>query len=491
MTAPATTTPRVKRSKTTAAPPPSLTPYAEARRLMTIAAPLIAAYLAEYVMFITTKLVVGELGYRELAAVGLGGSMAFEVMVVLAGLLSITGVLAAEAEGAGKKRDAGHAARQGLIVATILAIPFTIFVLNIDKVFAATGQDPDVTALVGPFAATLSGFALPVLLFTALRDFVAALSRTRAVMVIAAAAAPVNWALATGLVHGRFGLPEMGLAGAGLAITIVNWLMVGALFAYVYATPALRGYGVIRDRLRIDPAVMAVILRLGLPVAGLVAVEAGLFMAVGILSGVLGAPTLAAHQVLMGWIGVPFMIALALAEGSMVRVAHGVGRGDPAGARQAGLVGLGLGVAILAALVFAPLLLAEEITAIFIPEADPGFAEVSAIVVALMSVAAIFQVFDGAQVIMARSLRGVRDGFYPLWIGTFGYWGLGIGGGWLLAFPLGWGGVGLWTGLAVGITATACLLTIRFLIIARRRIQAAGSSAVGEAPDAPAETPAP
>ncbi|MEO0363049.1 MAG: MATE family efflux transporter, partial [Pseudomonadota bacterium] len=189
----------------------------EARRLMAIAAPLMAAYLAEFAMFLTTKLIVGELGYRELAAVGLGGSMAFEAMVVLAGLLSITGVLAAEAEGAGDKARAGHAARQGLIVAALLAVPMTIFVVNIDAVFAATGQDEEVTALVRPFAFWLAGFCLPVLLFTALRDFVAALSRTRVVMAIGAAAVPVNGVLCIGLVHGRFGLPELGLAGAGLA----------------------------------------------------------------------------------------------------------------------------------------------------------------------------------------------------------------------------------------------------------------------------------
>ncbi|MEM7525285.1 MAG: MATE family efflux transporter, partial [Pseudomonadota bacterium] len=265
----------------------SLSIAEEARRLLIIAGPLMAAYLAEYAMFVTTKLVVGRLGYKELAAVGLGGSLAFEMMVILAGLLSITGVFAAEAEGGGRKADAGNAARQGLIVAIILAVPMTIFVANLDVVFNATGQDPEVTALAQPFVAILAFFALPVLLFTALRDFVAALSRTYAVMVIAAAAVPVNWFLAEGLVHGRFGLPEMGVSGAAVAVVTVNWLMVFALFAFVWLTPALRGYGVIKGRLRVDWPVIRDMFRLGLPVAGLVAIEAGLFSAVGLLSGVI------------------------------------------------------------------------------------------------------------------------------------------------------------------------------------------------------------
>ena len=86
-------------------------------------------------------------------------------------------------------------------------------------------------------------------------------------------------------------------------------------------------------------------------------------------------------------------------------------------------------------------------------------------------IAAVFQVFDGAQVIAARSLRGLKDAFFPLWIGAFGYWVLGIGGGVLFAFPGELGGFGLWTGLAMGLIATACLLAWRFLAVSRRLIR--------------------
>lgn len=451
---------------------PHFSRRAEARRLFLIAGPLMAAYVAEYMMFVTTKLVVGELGYRPLAAVGLGGSLTFEALVIMMGVLSITGVLAAQAEGAGRKQDAGAAARQGLVVAVALGLPLTAVVWKLDAVMRWTGQDAEVTALAAPYLHAVSFAVLPTLLFTALRDFVAALSRTWPVMLITVGSVGVNWALAEGLVHGRWGLPQMGVAGAGAATAIVSWLMLLALTAYIWRTADLRGYGLFRSRLRVDPAIVREILRLGLPVGALVAVEAGLFSAVGLLSGVIGAETLAAHQVLMGWIGIPFVLALGLAEASMVRVAHGLGRGDPAGARRSGLVALAMGAAILTVMVAAPLFLAEEFTRLFLPADTEGFDEVAAIVVRLMAIAAIFQVFDGVQVIMARSLRAVRDAYFPLWLGAFGYWILGIGGGWMLAFPLGWGGVGLWTGLAMGLIVTACLLTLRFLALSRRLILA-------------------
>lgn len=450
----------------TATPPHSL--KAQIRPLLTIAAPLIAAYLAEYSMFVTTRLVIGELGYTPLAAVGLAGSLAFEALVVTMGLLSITGVLAAQAEGAGRKAEVGNAARQGLLVALAISLPATALVWNLDIVLRWTGQDAEIVALGRPYLQAFSLSVLPTLLFTVLRNFVSALSRTKPVMAITVVAVFLNWGLAEALVHGRWAFPELGVAGAGVAATVTSWAMVAALTFHIWRAPALRGYGLFRARLRFDPAIAGTIVRLGIPVAALVALEATLFSVVGLMAGALGAVTLAAHQVLMIWVGVPFVIAIGVAEGGMVRVAHALGAKDARGARRAGLVALGVGCAILLPLVAAPVLMAEGFARLFIPASDPGFAEVSRLAARMMSIAAVFQVFDGAQAIVARCLRGLKDAYFPLWIGAFGYWGIGALGGWFLAFPLGWGGVGLWTGLAVGLIVTALLLTFRFLAVAGR-----------------------
>ena len=441
---------------------------AETALLLKIALPLIAAYLAEVAMFVTTKVVVGRLGYHELAAVGLAGGLSFEVLIILMGLLSIVGVLVAQAEGAGRKRDAGHAVRQGFIVATALGLPATVLVWNLAPLLALSGQDPRVIELAAPYLHGLAGFVLPVLWFSVLRSFVAALARTGAVMVISVVAVALNYVLTLGLVHGAFGLPELGLAGAGWATTLVSWVMLTALALYAYRTPGLRGYGLFLGRLRFDLPACAEIARLGLPVAGLVLLEAGLFITVSILSGVLGAESLAAYEVLMGWIGIPFVIALGLAEATMVRVAYGVGRGGLAASRQAGLLGMAMGVAILGLLVAVPLGFPELIARVFLEPGDPGFARVAALSAQLLVIAAVFQVFDGLQAIASRALRGIRDTLAPLWLAGFGYWVLGIGGGCLLAFPAGLGAAGLWWGLGCGLIVTGSLLAWRFLKLTTR-----------------------
>lgn len=441
---------------------------AETAILLKIALPLVAAYLAEFAMFITTRIVVGRLGYHELAAVGLAADLALEILVISMGLLSIVGVLVAQASGAGRPQDAGHAARQGFVVATIIGVPAMVLAYNLAPLLALTGQDPKVVALADPYLRALSGFVLPVLWFAVLRNFVAALGHTGAVMVITVAAVGLNYLLTLGLVHGAFGLPALGIAGAGWATNLVSWIMLACLAFYVVKVSHLRDYRLFAGRLRVDAAVCREIARLGLPAAGLVALESGLFVAVSILSGVIGAESLAAYQVLMGWIAIPFVIALGLAEATMVRVAYGLGRGSRAWSRQAGLLGMGIGVGIIAALIVVPLGLPDLITRVFLDPADSGFEGIAALAARLFQIVVIFQIFDGLQCIASRALRGLRDTMAPLWLAGFGYWILGIGGGCLLAFPLGLGTLGLWWGMALGLMATGSLLAWRFWRLTRR-----------------------
>ena len=326
----------------------------ESRKLFKIALPLVAAYLSEYAMFVTTKIVVGKLGYHELAAVGISGSLAFEISVILMGLLSIVGVLCAQAEGAGDKHAVGNAVKQGFIISLFIGIPATALVWNMDTVLRWTGQDPIIVELSGPYIRNLSGFILPVLFFAVLRNFVSALSRPKMVMVISIFAVAINYLLTHWLVFGGLGITAMGVAGAGLATNLVSWLMFFGLLVLVYRKKDLRGYGVFKERWKFDRVQCNEIMRLGLPVAVLVFFEAGLFTACSILSGIISAETLAAYEIVLAWVGLPFVIALGIAEGTMVRVAHGIGSKQFAASRRSGLLGMALGSIILTLLIVVP-----------------------------------------------------------------------------------------------------------------------------------------
>ena len=131
--------------------PGGTTLFRELSRMSGVALPLAGAYLAELAMYAITKVAVGRLGYMELAAPGLAGDITFEILAILFGYLSIIGVMVAEADGAEDLRGARHRARQGFILATLLGIPGTILIWNLDYILTYFGQEPEIVTLTGPF----------------------------------------------------------------------------------------------------------------------------------------------------------------------------------------------------------------------------------------------------------------------------------------------------------------------------------------------------
>jgi MATE family multidrug resistance protein len=447
---------------------------------LVIAAPLAAAYLAEIAMMITDMVIVGRLGSVQLAAVGLAGDLMIEIMLFGMAIVSIVGVLVAQTIGAGDAQSGAHHLRQGLWLATALSIPSTLLCWNLMPLLALTDQDPAVLAFGESYLQAAVWCILPSLWFVVLREFVAALSRPQSVMVITVAAVALNAVLSYGLVHGAFGLPALGVAGAGWATSIVCWVMFAALAWHMTRAARFRPYRVFHALSRLDPAACRQILTLGLPLGGLALMEGGLFAVTAILMGVLGAEALAANQIVIAAIGTTFVVAMALGEAAAIRVAYGVGAGDPAQAQRAGLLGIGLGVLVSAAAAVVLLAAPETLAGLFLDLGDPANREVVELTAGLFVIAAVFQIFDGVQAISSRALRGLRDTFAPMWIAGLGYWGFGIPGGYLLAFVFGYGASGLWWGLALGLSVTAVMLAWRFFRLSwriRQQAEASGSAA--------------
>ncbi len=364
----------------------------ELRAILRISGPLAAAYLAEIAMGITDMLFVGRLGSVELAAVGLASSVLFEILIVAVGVVSIVAVLAAEARGADSSEGVRRAVRQGFLVALILGIPGTIIGWSLAPVLAMTGQDPRVVAFADQYLHAATWAIIPYLLFVVLRSFVAALSRAGSVMVITVTAIGVNALLTYGLVFGKLGMPALGVAGAGWATTITIWLMLAALVFHTGASRHFQPFRLYAAGLRLDPSVFWEILRLGTPVAGITLLEGGLFVAVSIFMGVLGASWLAANQIMLNVLAVGFVIALAIGEASGVRISHGAGAEKPHEVRRSAVIGVGLGTVVM--ILFASLLwlFPQQIVSMFLNLDDAGNTDVVAYAVILASIAAVFRV---------------------------------------------------------------------------------------------------
>lgn len=436
---------------------------AESLAVLRISAPLAAAYLAEIAMGITDMLFVGRLGSVELAGVGLASSVLFEILIVAVSVVSIVAVLVAQARGAGSAEGVRNAVRQGFLVALLLGIPGTIIGFNLAPVLAMTGQEPRVVEIAERYLHAAAWFIVPYLLFVVQRSFCAALSRAAPVMVVTVAAIGVNALFTYGLVFGELGMPVLGVAGAGWATSITVWLMLVALAGYTLASRHFWHFNLYASGWHVDLSVCKEIFRLGAPAGGIALLESGMFVAVAVFMGVLGASWLAANQIMFNVLAVAFVIALAVGEASGVRVALGVGRGSAPGVRDAALAGIGLGAVTMLISASVLILMPRQIVSVFLDVGDAGNAEVLGHAVVLASIAAVFQLFDGMQAVAARALRGLKDTLVPMWIASVGYWVLGVAGGWVLCFPLGYGAVGLWWGLSIGLIVTGVALLWRLL----------------------------
>jgi multidrug resistance protein, MATE family len=276
---------------------------------------------------------------------------------------------------------------------------------------------------------------------------------------------PMNAGLNWILVFGHLGAPALGIAGSGCATAIIQWLMFTGLGLYALAAPSLAQYRMRPSSRGWDE--IGRILRLGLPIGGILGLEIGVFSTTGILMGLLGADALGAHQLVMNCISVVFMVPLGIAQAATVRVAVALGSGAPAAARRAGVVALALGVAYMAIMAVVLVAAPRAIARIYVDIDAPANRGLVGIAIYLLAIAAVFQIFDGVQAIAAGALRGYRDTTIPLLLAVIGYWGVGFAGGWFLAFQAGYGPIGLWSGLAVGLAAVALMLTIRLRFCAR------------------------
>ncbi len=446
------------------------------RSLLALTGPLAAGLLAEMAMSFTDMVVVGRLGSLPLAAVGLGANLLVAATLVAMGLLSAVGVLTAEAHGAGDDAAVARIVHQGFFLASVISVPVTVAGYFPAPLLRRLGQDPAVIALAQDYLRAAVWSFLPYLYFTALRNFVAALSRARAVMAVTLAAVVCNLALNWLLVFGGPGLPALGVAGSGLATSIVCWLMAAALGLHAARAPAFRGYRVFGRGWGIEPGLLAGILRLGVPMGLVQAVETALFSGVTVLMGVLGATALAAHNVAASAASIAYMIPSALAQATAMRVARAMGEGALRRARGIGVLAMTVGMAYMGAVAVVMWAAPRTIAALYLDRADPANADTLALAVLLLGIAAVFQVVDGIQVIAGGALRGLKDTTLPLLVGLVCFWAIGLGGGWLLAFRLRLGGPGLWWGVALGLAVAAGLLGWRFALRTRAPSRLAGAA---------------
>lgn len=433
----------------------------EIRPTLALAVPIMVGQLSQMLISITDNALIGRVGTVELAAAAFTHGLFAVFFMVGLGLLLGVGVLAARDAGAGQVAECAAWLRHGRVLALVVGVATFGLLAAVSTQLHRFGQPTEVVAIVRPFFLLISLSLVPVLFFQVQRQFAESMGRPWVPMAIMLGDVGLNALLNWLLIWGHWGLPALGLVGSGVAtllarsiavLVIALWIRRASTFAAVRAAPST-GWSWRRWRALLD---------LGVPTAGSLLFESGAFAMGALMMGWLGAAALAAHQVALSCAAFTFMFPLGLSTAVSMRLSRAVGEGDRAGLRAIGFGALGLaaGLMFTFALVFA--LGGEWLARGFTTDR-----EVIVLAAQLLVVAAVFQVFDGVQVVGAGALRGLTDVKIPTLITFAAYWVIAIPCAYFLGIRSPLGPVGVWMGMAIGLGCAAVLLARRFQLRTR------------------------
>ncbi|MFS0849607.1 MATE family efflux transporter [Novosphingobium panipatense] len=429
-----------------------------------LAGPLAVANMLQMAVFAVDVIFVARLGQEALAASSLAIAI---VAVLMMGLNGVTGAVAPLiAAEIGRRSNAVREVRRSTRMALWLAVGLGVLAVGIciqgERIMLLTGQDPQVARIAGHFIRVVSLALVPMAVSNVLRTFVSALGWPVFATVITALAIGVNALGNYILVFGNFGAPAFGLTGSAMASVITACATVIAYVLAIRFNQRLRRFHVFGRFWRPEWQRLKQMLRLGLPISATLVAEGGLFSGAAFLMGRVGETELAAHTVALQIAAFAFQVPFGIGQAATIRVGYHYGAADRDAIGRAGWAAIATGMAFVGLSALVMFLIPRTIISAYVDVGAPENAEMVAFAVQFLFVAAVFQLTDGLQAVVAGALRGVQDTRVPAVIAIVGYWVAGFATSVVLGLFTPMRGVGVWIGLAVGLTVAATLLLGRW-----------------------------
>jgi len=435
------------------------------RRIAPLAWPVLVGQLAVLAFTTIDTVLIARYSAVDLAALAVGSAIYITVFVGLMGVVLAVSPIVGRLYGAGQLREAGRQLHQTWWLCLCLMLPGGLILLLPEPFLAVSQSSPEVEAKVRHYLLALAASLPATLFFTAFRGFNVAVSRPKAVMALQLGGLllklPLSWLLIQGFALGPWQLPGLGALGCGLATAIAMWGQALIAFVWMRKDRFYEAYGLRRGGLQAPhwPDIRA-LLKLGVPMGGSILIEVTGFTFMAIFIARLGATPVAGHQLAVNLISLMFMLPLALGNATGTLVAQYVGAHDAAGARRIGWHGLEIGLAasfLIGALVF------------FARERVLGFYTADPLILGaalpLLLWVWLFHVADAGQTLAAAVLRAHHIATAPMIIYALAIWGVGLGGGYALAFshsaavPAEFQGArGFWSAATAGLVLAALML---------------------------------
>jgi MATE family multidrug resistance protein len=442
---------------------------AEIRELLKLAGPLVLTQLAQMAIMTTDVVMLGHYSETALASAQLGNTVFFFCWILGCGPIAAVSPMIAHILGARPNDRAGVRAvvRMGFWSVLLTSLPLVVFLfLFVRPIMLFFHQSPELAAGAGTFTGILC-LGLPFSLgYQVLRNFSTALSRPHASLWVMVMCIGFNALGDYALIFGHFGVPSLGVFGAGLSSACSYAFGFLAMLAIVRLMPDLAKYRILRRFFRLHWEKLSEIFRLGLPIGLTMMFEAMLFNASMLVMGTFGAQYLAAHTIALNVPSITFMVPLGIGMAATVRVGLAAGARDREAVRRAGYGAMAIACGFMALTSILLWIFPEQIADLYLGS-NVKSPQIIALAALFLHAAAAFQIFDGLQVVSAMSLRGLKDARAPMWIAGASYWLAGAPMCLWLAYGMHMKGLGIWIGLAFGLFVAATALCTRFWYLSR------------------------
>jgi multidrug resistance protein, MATE family len=428
-----------------------------AGRILPLAWPVLVGQLAVLAFGTVDTVLVARASATDLAALAIGGAAYITVFIGLMGVVLAVGPIAGQLFGAKQLRDAGRQLHQAGWLALALSVVGCAVMLFPQPFLALSRASPEVGEKVRGYLAALAFALPPALLFTAFRGFNTSVSRPKIVMAVQLGGLAMKVPLSAWLVFGGLGLEPLGAVGCGIATAIVMWGQLAIAWFVIHRDPFYTPFGLHDGIAPPDKESLKALVRLGVPMGLSVLIEVTGFTFMAFFIARMGTTAVAGHQLAANLIAMLFMVPLSLGNATATLVAQRIGAADMPDARRLGWHGLQIALLIAALLGSGVYLAREGVLGLY-----TGNAAIIAAALPLLAWVAVFHIADAGQALTSFVLRAHRVTTVPLLIYAFAIWGVGLAGGYVLAFdtfggtpaPL-LGARGFWAAATAGLAVAA------------------------------------
>jgi len=426
--------------------------------------PLVFNNFSSFGVNLADTLMASAFGPKQLAAVALGSGVWISLFLLGLGTLMSIGPSIAQHYGAGRYDEIGIDTKQGFWLALGVSVITIVIMRSFHPVYLWIGIDPEVSVLAQGYLDGLSWGVLGAFLYHTLKQMNEGVGNTVPIMIVMVGVLPINILINYCLMYGKFTSEPMGAPGCGLGSGLSFWLMYFLLYQYVRTSKKCRRF--LNSVRPIAPNWISLkrLIGLGFPIGLSLFLQSSLFTSVALLMGSLGTQAIAAHQIVLNFSGLIFMLPLGLGMALTVCVGQSVGHGDLDSANRIGLTGIFVCLLISMITAFLTWTFAAEIVGFYTTDIT-----ITVLATQLLRVAAFLQVGDAVQTAAALALRGLKDTLTPMILNGLNYWGVGFLWAYLLGIVCGVGPVGIWLAITISLCLAGCLLVTRFILLLKSK----------------------